>query len=86
VARKKTQKDEARDWAIQIAQLAQGRHAEDILVLDLRECSPVTDYFVIATGTSGRQLAAIADEAEAIGAKINQRSGRWRARKPATGS
>ncbi len=71
--KKKSTKDEIRNWAIQIAQLAHDRHAENILVLDLRECSPVTDYFVIATGTSGRQLAAIADEAETIGAKINQK-------------
>ncbi|MBN1943235.1 MAG: ribosome silencing factor [Phycisphaerae bacterium] len=73
---KKAAKDEARDWATAVARLASDRHAEDILVLDLRECSPVTDYFVIATGTSDRQICAVADEIEAVGAKIGQRV--WR--------
>jgi ribosome-associated protein len=76
VARKKTTKDEAWNWATTIARLAHDRHGEDILVLDLRDCSPVTDYFVIATGTSGRQMSGVADEIEAIGAKIGQRV--WR--------
>ncbi len=35
--------------------------AEDILVLDLRKLTQITDYFVLATATSERQLRAIAD-------------------------
>ena len=31
-------------------------------MLDLRKLSPVTDFFVIATGTSSRQMAAVAHE------------------------
>lgn len=73
MARKKTTKNEARDWATTIARLARDRNCEEILVLDLHACSPVTDYFVIATGTSGRQICAVADELEALGAKSGQR-------------
>lgn len=32
------------------------------MVLDMREITPVFDYFVIATGTSRRQLHAISEE------------------------
>ncbi len=35
--------------------------AEDILVLDLRKLTQITDYFVVATAGSERQLRAIAD-------------------------
>jgi ribosome-associated protein len=37
------------------------RKAEDLCVLDLRELTSFTDYFVIAHGTSSRQNAAIAE-------------------------
>jgi ribosome-associated protein len=49
-------------WIIDAARLIEDRNAQDILILDLRGISPVTDYFVIATGTSDRQLVAIAEE------------------------
>lgn len=50
------------EQVIEIAKLAAGRNAEEVVVLDLREISPVTDYFVIATGTSDRQICSLADE------------------------
>jgi len=53
---------EAKSFALAAAQLADGRHCSDIVVLDLKGKSPATDYFVIATGTSGRQMRAVADE------------------------
>jgi len=37
------------------------KKAEDIILLDLRGQSIFTDYFVICTGTSERQLGALAD-------------------------
>jgi ribosome-associated protein len=36
-------------------------------VLDVRGLSPITDFFVIATGTSGRQMRSVADEIEELG-------------------
>jgi ribosome-associated protein len=35
---------------------------EDVLILDTREQTPHFDYFVIATGTSRRQLHAMSEE------------------------
>jgi len=40
---------------------AQGRQAQDIVILDLRQAEGFTDYFVICTGTNTRQIKAIAD-------------------------
>jgi len=42
--------------------LADNRKAEDIVILDVRELSSVTDYFVIASGTSEPHLRAIVEE------------------------
>jgi ribosome-associated protein len=36
-------------------------------VLDVRGLSPITDFFVIATGTSARQMRTVAEEIEEIG-------------------
>ena len=44
-----------------IAHLADEKKAEDIVVLDMRPWVNFCDYFVICTGTSARQVRAIAD-------------------------
>ena len=46
------------------AQLASDKKAEEIVVLDLREISTFTDFFVICSGTSEPHLKAIAGEIE----------------------
>ena len=40
------------------------KKAQDLVVLDLRGISDVTDYFLIGHGTSDRQIVAIADAIE----------------------
>lgn len=40
------------------------KNAEELVVLDLRGISDVTDYFIIGHGTSDRQVLAIADNVE----------------------
>ncbi len=68
---------EAKAFALAAAELAAGRHCSDIVVLDLRGKSPATDYFVIATGTSDRQMRAVDDEiSEAAKKQGQQRFGR----------
>ncbi len=44
---------------------SQAKKAEDILVLDLRELTSFTDFFVILTGNSSRQNVAISESIEA---------------------
>lgn len=42
--------------------LADNRKAEDIVILDVSKLSSITDYFVIASGTSEPHLRAIVSE------------------------
>jgi len=44
------------------ADYAESKKAEDIVILDARGISPVTDYFVICTATSQPQLRAVRNE------------------------
>jgi ribosome-associated protein len=62
MVRRKLKMQPARALAIEAARLAEERHATDVVVLDLRGISPVTDYFVIFTGTSDRQMGSVAEE------------------------
>ncbi len=54
--------EKAKTFALAVARVAAERHCSDIVVLDLRGKSPATDFFVIATGTSDRQMRAVSDE------------------------
>ena len=53
--------------------------AEDISVIDIREVSPIADYFIIASGNNQNQLQAMRDAAdEALykaGLKVQQVEG-----------
>ena len=53
---------DSRKLALLCRELADDKKAEDIVVLDVRKVSTVTDYFVIATGTSEPHLRAIMNE------------------------
>ncbi len=53
---------DSRRLALLCRKLADDKKAENIVILDVREVSSVTDYFVIAAGTSEPHLRAIMDE------------------------
>jgi ribosome-associated protein len=53
---------DSKKLALLCRKLADDKKAEDILVLDVRKISSVTDYFVLASGTSEPHLRAIVDE------------------------
>ena len=53
---------DSKKLAVLCRELADNKKAEDIAVLDVSELSSVTDYFVIASGTSEPHLRAIVDE------------------------
>ena len=56
------QQMDSRKLALLCRKLADERKAENITILDVREVSSVTDYFVIAAGTSEPHLRAIVEE------------------------
>jgi ribosome-associated protein len=53
---------EALETARLCAKYADDKKAEDIVLLDLRGLSPVTDFFVICSAVSSPQLRAVRDE------------------------
>lgn len=52
----------SRRLCLEAARLLQADKCREIVVLDLRSRSPVTDFFVIASGTSDRQLHSSAED------------------------
>lgn len=53
---------DSRKLALLCRELADNRKAEDIVILDVRKLSSITDYFVIASAMSEPHLRAIVDE------------------------
>lgn len=63
--RKKIQADQPPIPDLEIAaQAAESKKAVSLVMLDLREISGFTDYFLLCSGANSRQIQAIADEIE----------------------
>lgn len=77
--------NEIKSMALEISNLIDDKKGEDITILDVKGISSIADYFVIATGNSDRQVAAIADHVEEAFSKKGiepksiegYRTGRW---------
>jgi ribosome-associated protein len=67
------------------AQIADDNRGRDILVLDLRQSTPIVDFFVIVTAVSRRQSRAMASEIDQAMKKLGEtklgiegvEDGRW---------
>jgi ribosome-associated protein len=57
----------ARQFAIDAARHAAHTRCHNVVILDVRGISPVTDFFVLATGTSARQMRTVCDEIAELG-------------------
>lgn len=57
----------ARQFAVEAAQMLSDDKCEEIALLDVRELSQVTDFILIGTGTSQRQMASALDHVEDLG-------------------
>ena len=51
-----------RGFAVAAARLVTDSRCEDVLVLEVRELADFSDYLVIATGTSPRQMSSVAED------------------------
>jgi ribosome-associated protein len=77
--------DDSHRTAVAAARAALEKKADDVVVLDLRGVSGYTDFLVIGSGGSDRQLEAIAESVEkeltTLGHRVigseGQRGGRW---------
>lgn len=58
---------EARQFAIEVAQLLADTKCEDVVALDVRGLSQVTSFVVIGTGTSERQMRSVSDDVIELG-------------------
>jgi len=57
-----TQPNRSLELALAAARTAIDNRGQEVLILDTRGQTPLFDYFVIATGTSRRQLHAMSEE------------------------
>lgn len=65
---------ESKKLALRIAAIAKSKKAQKVYILDMRSVCNFCDYFVIASGTSFRQVNAIAQAIDEDLGKENMRS------------
>lgn len=56
--------NDSKTLAIEIAKILDKKKAQEVKVLKVDDLTVLTDYFVIASGTSTTQVAALADEVD----------------------
>ena len=75
----------ARQFALEAARHFANTRCHNVVVLDMGGLSPVTDYMVIGTGTSPRQMRTVCDQLEEIAeprghrtlSRSGDESGQW---------
>ena len=76
--------DESRDTALAAARAAVSKQAADVTILDVQGLIVITDYFVICSGGTERQVRTIVEEVEKalrdLGRKPVRREGETEAR------
>lgn len=65
-SRSTTDSSQIRDFAIALARSLADNKCEHIVILDVRELSQVSEYIIVATGTSDRQMNSAIDHLEEI--------------------
>lgn len=55
---------ESREMAIAAARAASGKKAGDVVILDMRDVFILTDYFIICSGKTDRQVRSIQEAVE----------------------
>lgn len=58
-----------KDFAVELARLVRDDKCDDVLVLDARKKQGITDFIIIASGTSDRQMRAVLHHMEELGGK-----------------
>ena len=57
---------EARQFAVEVARLMANTRCHNVVVLDVSGLSPVTDFFVLGTGTSARQMKTVMEDVQEL--------------------
>ena len=66
------------ETALLCAKYADDKKAEDIVILDVRGISPISDYFVICTASSPPHLRAVQHEIDDMMRQEHDQRPRWR--------
>jgi ribosome-associated protein len=56
--------------AVEAARLAANTRCRDVSILDMARLWPMADFFVLATGTSTRQMRTVCDEIQELAATL----------------
>lgn len=70
----KQNNERALEFAIEAARLVRDDKCEDVVLLDVRGLSQITDYIVIGSGTSERQMRSVLEHVDELGAKMGFRA------------
>jgi ribosome-associated protein len=54
--------------------MAKDTRCHSVVILEMAGVSPITDFYVVATGTSARQMRSVCDAIDELAAKAGQRS------------
>ncbi len=68
-----TTAESGREFAVSVARIAADNKTEKVRVLDLRGISSIADFFVLGTGTSGRQMLAVLDFIKQYGLEVGRK-------------
>ncbi len=63
----------SKDLAVEIAQIADDKKADDVIVIAVGDVLSITEYFVLASASNRRLVSTVADE---VTAQIRERYGR----------
>lgn len=78
------QRKQSLGFAIESARLADDLHCEDVVLIDVTGYSPSTDFIIIASGSSDRQMRTCAEQVRDLGRKQNHSEARIEADDRAT--
>ena len=67
------QAEQTRQFAVDAARMAASTRCHNVVILDVRGISPVTEYMVLATGTSPRQMRTVCDDLAEMAGQRGQR-------------
>ncbi|GIK17141.1 MAG: hypothetical protein BroJett003_21050 [Planctomycetota bacterium] len=65
---------QAEQFARELARIASELKSEDVVLLDLRGLTSITDFLVIATGTSDRQMRAVIDHLREYALRVGEKT------------
>jgi ribosome-associated protein len=64
----------SRKFAIEVARMCHHTRCHNVVILDMAGISSVTDFYIVATGTSARQMRTVCDDLDELAEKMGFQS------------